>query len=150
MSASEIVFEVTEDEMDGGYSASALGYGIHTQGDSMEEIRRNVKEAVDCYFDETMAKPGIIRLRFVPRRTPAHRKRSGGQLSSAQSDRLARVDRVVASAEEAIGDGARAARWLRKPSRALQGRRPLDLLASDVGARLVEQELGRIEHGLGA
>jgi len=65
MSATEIIFEVTEDEVDGGYSASALGYGIHTQGDSVEEIRRNVKEAVDCYFDETMAKPGIIRLHFV-------------------------------------------------------------------------------------
>ena len=35
MSASEIIFEVTEDEVDGGYSASALGYGIHTQGDSV-------------------------------------------------------------------------------------------------------------------
>lgn len=70
-----------------------------------------------------------------------------GYSARAQSDRLARV---VASAEEAIGDGAKAARWLRKPNRALQGRRPLDLLASDVGARLVEQELGRIEHGLGA
>jgi len=65
MSATEIIFEVTEDEVDGGYSASALGYGIHTQGDSVEEIRRNVKDAVDCYFDETMAKPGIIRLHFV-------------------------------------------------------------------------------------
>ena len=65
MSASEIIFEVSEDETDGGYSASALGYGIHTQGDSVEEIRRNVREAVDCYFDETMAKPGIIRLHFV-------------------------------------------------------------------------------------
>ena len=57
----EIIFEVTEDEVDGGYSASAIGYGIHTQGDSMEEIRRNVREAVDCYFDETMERPGIIR-----------------------------------------------------------------------------------------
>ena len=50
---SEIIFEVTEDEVDGGYSASAIGYGIHTQGDSMDEIRRNVKEAIDCYFDLT-------------------------------------------------------------------------------------------------
>ena len=39
---SEIIFEVTEDEVDGGYSASAIGYGIHTQGDSVEEIRRSV------------------------------------------------------------------------------------------------------------
>ena len=27
---SEIIFEVSEDEIDGGYSASALGHGIHT------------------------------------------------------------------------------------------------------------------------
>ena len=48
----EIIFEVTEDEVDGGCSASALGHGIHTQGESVEEIRSNVKEAVDCYFDD--------------------------------------------------------------------------------------------------
>lgn len=65
MSKTEIIFEVTEDEVDGGYSASALGYGIHTQGDSVEDVRRNVREAVDCYFDETMERPGLIRLHFV-------------------------------------------------------------------------------------
>ena len=61
----EIIFEVTEDEVDGGYSADALGYGIHTQGDSVAEIRSNVKEAVDCYFDDTMPRPKLIRLHFV-------------------------------------------------------------------------------------
>lgn len=65
MSATEIIFEITEDELDGGYCASALGYGIHTQGDSLAEIRRNVKEAVDCYFDDTMPRPKVIRLHFV-------------------------------------------------------------------------------------
>jgi hypothetical protein len=33
---SEIIFEVHEDEVDGGYTASALGYGIHTQGETLE------------------------------------------------------------------------------------------------------------------
>ena len=65
MSKTEIIFEVTEDEVDGGYSASALGYGIHTLGDCVEEVRRNALEAVDCYFDETMNRPGLIRLHFV-------------------------------------------------------------------------------------
>ena len=60
----EIIFEVTEDEVDGGYSASALGHGIHTQGDSVEEIRSNVKEAVDCYF-YAMPRPKVIRLHFA-------------------------------------------------------------------------------------
>jgi len=30
MSGTEITFEITQDEVDGGYSASALDYGIHT------------------------------------------------------------------------------------------------------------------------
>jgi predicted RNase H-like HicB family nuclease len=62
---SEIIFEVREDEADGGYTAAALGYGIHTQGDTLEELRAMVKEAVNCYFDETMQSPRIIRLHFV-------------------------------------------------------------------------------------
>ncbi len=61
----EVIFEVSDDEVDGGYSASALGYGIHTQGDTFEDIRRNVKEAVACYFDDEADRPGVIRLYFV-------------------------------------------------------------------------------------
>jgi hypothetical protein len=64
-SMSEIIFEVREDEVDGGYNAMALGYGIHTQGDTLEELRTMVKDAVDCYFDETMEAPKMIRLHFV-------------------------------------------------------------------------------------
>ncbi len=62
---SEIIFEVREDEADGGYTASALGYGIHTQGETLEELRAMVKDAVACYFDETMEPRKIIRLHFV-------------------------------------------------------------------------------------
>ena len=65
MSASEIIFEVVEDELDGGYSATALGFGIHTEGESIEELRRNDREAMECYFDETMDRPNLIRLHFV-------------------------------------------------------------------------------------
>jgi predicted RNase H-like HicB family nuclease len=65
LSVSEIIFEVREDEVDGGFTASALGYGIHTQGDTVEELRTRVKEAVNCYFDESMDRPKIIRLHFV-------------------------------------------------------------------------------------
>ena len=61
---SEIIFEVTEDELDGGYAARALGYGIHTQGDTLDELRQNIKEAVACYFDATMPRPKLIRLHY--------------------------------------------------------------------------------------
>ena len=68
----ESVFEVTEDDVDGGYSARAVGYGIHTQGDSVEEIRTNVREAVDCYFDDDIPRPKSARLRFVRDEVPSH------------------------------------------------------------------------------
>ncbi len=61
----EIVFEVTEDDIDGGYVASALGYGIHTEGDTLPDLRKNIREAVACYFDESMDPVGLIRLHFV-------------------------------------------------------------------------------------
>jgi putative toxin-antitoxin system antitoxin component (TIGR02293 family) len=84
----------------------------------------------------------------IPRRTLAHRKDKGQRLTAEQSDRLARAVRMAARAEEAVGDREKAARWLRRPNRALGGRRPIDLLESGVGARMVEQELGRLEHGI--
>lgn len=62
---SEIIFEVREDEADGGYTASALGYGIHTQAETREELRTMVREAVECYFVNAKDAPKLIRLHFV-------------------------------------------------------------------------------------
>ncbi len=60
---SEIIFSVREDKIDGGYNAAALGFDIFTQGDSLEELRANIREAVDVFFDE--AGPRVIRLQIV-------------------------------------------------------------------------------------
>ena len=65
MNDSEIIFTVREDETGGGYLARALGYSIFTEASTLEELRKKVKEATDCYFDETMSAPRIIRLHFV-------------------------------------------------------------------------------------
>lgn len=62
---SEIIFQVNEDEVEGGYTATALGYGIYTQGATLDELRTMVKDAVACYFDEGNPAPKIIRLHFV-------------------------------------------------------------------------------------
>jgi predicted RNase H-like HicB family nuclease len=60
----EIIFEVHEDDVDGGWTAHALGFGIHTEADSLDELRANVREAVDCYFEDAN-RPRLIRLHFV-------------------------------------------------------------------------------------
>jgi len=59
---SKVIFEVREDTADGGFTASALGFGIHTEADTMEALRANVREAVDCYFEDTADAPNIIHL----------------------------------------------------------------------------------------
>jgi predicted RNase H-like HicB family nuclease len=65
MMNSEIIFEVTQDELDGGYSAAALGYGISTQADTLEELREMVHDAVRLYFADKDEAPKMIRLHFV-------------------------------------------------------------------------------------
>jgi hypothetical protein len=60
---SEIIFAVAESP-EGGYEARALGYSIFTQGDSLEELREMVRDAVRCFF-EPEEMPEVIRLHFV-------------------------------------------------------------------------------------
>ena len=60
----EIVFRVTEDRESGGFNASAIGFGIDTQGDSLEELREMIRKSVQCYFVDDTA-PGTIRLQIL-------------------------------------------------------------------------------------
>lgn len=59
----EIIFLVEQD-IEGGYNAKALGESIFTQGETVEELRANIRDAVDCHF-ERPSKPKMIRLHFV-------------------------------------------------------------------------------------
>jgi predicted RNase H-like HicB family nuclease len=60
---SELVFEVTQ-EADGGFVAEALGESIITQADTWDELRENVREAVQAFYFERPA-PSRFRLHLV-------------------------------------------------------------------------------------
>jgi hypothetical protein len=64
---SEIVFEVREDQADGGYTAVALGHTIATQGETLDELGRMLRDAVQCHFGDGVPgeMPRVIRLHFV-------------------------------------------------------------------------------------
>jgi predicted RNase H-like HicB family nuclease len=65
----EIVFSVTQ-EGDGGFVAECLPHDIFTQGNTWEELRANVREAVSaCFFDQP--KPAAVRLHLVRDELPA-------------------------------------------------------------------------------
>jgi predicted RNase H-like HicB family nuclease len=61
--ASEIIFYI-EESLDGGYEARALGFDIFTDGETEDELKNNIRDAVHCHFDEGEA-PQIIKLHFV-------------------------------------------------------------------------------------
>ena len=63
LGVAEIVFEVTQ-ESDGGYCAECLTENIFTQGDSWEELRANVKEAVGAFYFDRLV-PERVRLHLV-------------------------------------------------------------------------------------
>jgi putative toxin-antitoxin system antitoxin component (TIGR02293 family) len=75
------------------------------------------------------------------------RRRGQGRLARYESDRLFRLARIVALAKQYLGDEERAARWLRRPNRSLGGAPPLELIDTELGARAVENALGRIAYG---
>lgn len=81
-------------------------------------------------------------------RTLQRKRSQGNALSPEESDRLARLARMIVRAEDALGDREHARVWLATPNRALQGRTPLSLLGSDAGTLAVERVLGRLEHGV--
>lgn len=59
----EVIFLI-EDAPEGGYTARALGHAVFTQGETMDELRHAVREAVACHFEAGKA-PRVIRLHYV-------------------------------------------------------------------------------------
>jgi hypothetical protein len=59
----ELLFLV-EEASEGGFIARGMGADIVTEADTLNELRANVREAVDCHFEPGEA-PRLIRLHFV-------------------------------------------------------------------------------------
>ena len=81
-------------------------------------------------------------------RATLHRRKKIGQLERAESDRLARFQRLYLHAEAAFGGAEEARSWLGTPALAFHWETPLDYADTEIGAQAVEQLLGRIEHGI--
>ena len=59
----ELIFLV-EEAPEGGFTARALGQSIFTEAETLADLRQQVRDAVQCHFDEGHA-PKVIRLHFV-------------------------------------------------------------------------------------
>ncbi|MGH7943675.1 MAG: type II RES/Xre toxin-antitoxin system antitoxin [Opitutaceae bacterium] len=84
----------------------------------------------------------------ITRKTIERRMKRGARLKPNESDRVARLMRVVARAAGVLESDDNARQWLRRPLKVLGGKTPLELTVTEPGAREVEQVLGRLEHGV--
>ena len=124
-----------------GFAESTVGSMFDT------ESRRAGLHTLDVLFRRGYNEDEIFAL-VVPKRTLARRKAANEPLTIEETDKALRLDRIAVQAERVFGDAGKAHRWLRKPKRELRGETPLALLASEAGARGVEEMLFRIEHGI--
>src|SRR5436853_3380064 len=126
----------------------ALGRVLSSDRDMRDAIREGFPPAV---VEKLMRASGLTlkelagALDLSPR--SLQRRRRSGRLARYESDRLYRLARIVAIAHESLGDHERATRWLKRPNRALGGIAPVAALDTELGARQVENVLGRIAYG---
>src|ERR1700731_937130 len=127
---------------------SVLGRNLASQRDLCEAIREGFPPGV---VEELMRASGLTlkelagALDLSPR--SLQRRRRSGRLARHESDRLYRLARIVAIASEYLGDHERAMRWLKHPNRSLGGLPPVAAIDTELGARQVENILGRIAYG---
>lgn len=126
---------------------------LKRQISNLNELRQTVGAGLPyASLEAVMVKFGLARgeaasALHLPQRTFARRKKER-KLRADESDRLLRLARLGAHAAYVLGSEEKAARWLRRPNRALGNEVPLELLESEIGARQVEEVLGRIEYGV--
>jgi putative toxin-antitoxin system antitoxin component (TIGR02293 family) len=81
-------------------------------------------------------------------RATLHRRKKTGHFDKNESDRIARLARVFGKAYELFGSEEAAREWLKSPAHAMNGETPIAFCDTEVGARMVEDLIGQIDHGI--
>lgn len=116
----------------------------------VESIKEGLPVASALAFKEALGLTNreLSELLGVSARTVLRWIPGKSRLDVSSGDRLVRTARLFAIASDVLEDDEAAVHWLRSPQDPLDGAIPLDLAATDVGARAVEALLGRMEHGV--
>jgi len=129
---------------------ASLGLGVGSVSDLMQQIERGFS------FDTLLrleANSGVSLALLasvigIPERTLA-RRRAAGTLVQDESERLLRVATLFEKCVELFeGDVTAAVRWLTSPKKALNQQTPLLYARTELGAREVEDLIGRLDHGV--
>lgn len=120
----------------------------------VDEIINELEKGVDHKALKTLQKTLNVtdhemgKLVGISQKTLSRWAVKGGLIPSAAADRLYRVARILALAEEVLGNENDAITWLKGNNPFLGGKRPIEILDRDLGVKMVEEALYGIQHGM--
>jgi len=129
---------------------ASLGLNASRTDQLIDHLRRGFafKTLVSLSAVSGVSVPEIASIIGIPERTLARRK-AAGKLAPDESERLLRISAVFEKAVHLFeGDVTSAAAWLTHPRKALSNQSPLAYSRTELGAREVENLIGRLEHGV--
>ena len=122
---------------------------VRSSGDLESAVRRGLpKAALRRIVERATRNPATRRSLMTSIVPPATYKRRRTAFTATESERMERLARVVALAVDAFGDEDDARLFLETPHPLLEDRTPLDAARSELGARRVEEVLGRMQYGI--
>ena len=146
----EIRERIQSRRTNGHYYVALLGFRVYEPLKIYAHIRKGIAYSAFERLQRNTALPTrvLADLTQIPPRTLARRKEEG-KLDPEESDRLVRLSRVFGRALELFeGDVDAARNWLSSSQAALGGMVPLELTKTDIGAKEVENLIGRLAHGI--
>ena len=126
---------------------------VHAKGRHPHELIRRIQkglpfsdlkvlqDSIDVPFEQLAAKLAISR-------STLQRRKTAGRLSPDESDKVMRFSQLLEHATKVFGDVEKARAWLKHPQRGLGGAVPLDYAETEIGAREVDNLLGRIDYSV--
>jgi putative toxin-antitoxin system antitoxin component (TIGR02293 family) len=131
-------------------AGESLGLSLHTVPDLIKQVMRGFSYRTLIAFETNsgVSLQALAETIGIPERTLA-RRRAAGRLAPEESEKLLRLSSIFEKAVELFeGDVSSAVHWLAAPKRALENQTPLQYARTEVGAREVENLIGRLEHGV--
>ncbi len=133
-----------------GERGAVLGLAAASTAELIQQVERGFSFKTLHALESKSGIPSssLASMAGIPERTLARRK-TAGKFTPEESERLLRLSTVFELAVDMFeGDNAAALRWLTAPRKALEGNTPLAYARTEVGAREVEDLIGRLEEGV--
>jgi putative toxin-antitoxin system antitoxin component (TIGR02293 family) len=147
MQATQPVVETVYRKLGG---REVLGEEVTSEADLARLVRRRIPLRALTFVKRGGFSDQEIGRFVIPARTQRHRDAQKQPLTVDESDRVVRLTRMQALAEDVFGDPEKANRWLRENLAILDGKSPLEVARTESGARVVDEILAKIDWGAAA